>query len=249
MNVFNRIVIILDILILMTLVVVIMLSPVYVVDLATFNLELFREAVFDYRFYYVIGGGGVLLLILLILLWLEVRRPRHKMVRIRAKGRGNAQLGVESVMQSLEYRIDELPGVRKVEPSVVSRGRDARVILNLDTSPSVNIPMLTEQVVEMAHDILGGQLGLKVRGKVRVNIKHEPYPRGAMPSLGVADRPSVSTERPAPVSRPLAEPEPMPLQPSEQIEVRHVPISIEDETSGAQAEESKSEGEDVSSDW
>ncbi|MGC9361112.1 MAG: hypothetical protein ACP5G7_12220, partial [Anaerolineae bacterium] len=60
-------------------------------------------------------------------------------------------------------------------------GNSVKVQLDLDTSPSVNIGLLTDQIVDMVHDIVEGQLGLKIAGKVRVNVHHEPYPKGTMP--------------------------------------------------------------------
>jgi hypothetical protein len=128
------------------------------------------------------------LVILLVLLWLELRRPRRKTVRVKTQGGGNAHLDVQSVVQSLEYRIDELPGVRQVRPRILSHGRDIEVVLDLDTSPSVNIPTLTDQIVGLTNDIVEGQLGLKIRSRVRVNIRHEPYPRGTMPSTATVSK-------------------------------------------------------------
>jgi len=203
MNVFNRIVMILSILAWIALVVFVMLDPLTAIYFASDNLAYYEQALFDEQSFYIfIAGAGVLLLILLILLWLELRRPRHKTVRIRGKGRGTGELAIDSVVQSLRYRVDELLGVRKVVPRVSSRGRDVVVVLDLDTSPTVNIPVLTEQVVELCHDVVEGQLGLKVHGKVRVNITHEPYPRGARPRM------EEPTTRPVPVVSEVVTPEP-----------------------------------------
>jgi hypothetical protein len=185
MNVFNRVIVIVSILVWLAVAVVIMLLPVDAADLAVYYIGQFRQAVFGSLFYtYLMAVGGAKLLVLLILLWLEVRRPHSRTARIKIKGGGTARLEVGSVAQSLEYRIDELAGVRKVHPRIASRGRDVAVRIDLDTSPSVNIPVLTSQIIDMAHDIIEGQLGVKIHGKVEINVKHEPYPRGTMPSTG-----------------------------------------------------------------
>ena len=217
MNAFNRIVMILSILLWIALVVFTMLDPLSVIYFASDNLDYYEQAIFDEQSFYVfIAGSGVLLLVLLVLLWLEIRRRRYKTVRIRTKGRGTGELSIESVVQSLEYRVDELPGVRKVRPRVTSRGRDVGIALDLDTSPTVNIPVLTEQVVKLCEDVVEGHLGLKVHGRVRVSITHQPYPRGAMP---VAEQ--VGTERPrrpAIEERPRVAPtQPEPAQPENVI--------------------------------
>mgnify|MGYP001105900580 CR=1 FL=1 len=213
MNTFNRIVMALAILFLMVAVVGLVLSPLDAVSVARLGVDAFEQSLFVAESYNTfLIASGVALFLLLVLLVLELRRPRRRMVRIKTQGRGNAQLNVESVTQSLEYRVDELAGVRQVRTHVSSRGNDVDVALDLDTSPSVNIPALTEQVVALAHDIVEGQLGLKVHGQVRVNIKHEPYPRGAMPVRSAPEREAgprstpvepVSERAPEPTNRPV----------------------------------------------
>ena len=183
MKVFNRVVMTLAALILLAATVAVLIAPVPAVALIRSGLDAFEQAIYQDQFYMIFLAVGVVLAILwVVLFWLEVRRPRRKTVRIKTASDGVAQLGVESVAQSLEYRIDELAGVRKVNTQIRSRGRDVNVVVNLDTSPSVNIPVLTEEIVSMARDIVEGQLGVKIHGRVLVNVKHEPYPRGTMPS-------------------------------------------------------------------
>jgi hypothetical protein len=233
MNIFNRIVMILAILVLVLAVAFVLVRPLDAVDGIKAALAFFEQMMLDDQLYLLfLIGSSVVLLFLVILLTFEFRRPRHKTVRVivpTAVG-GNVQLDIASVAQNLEYRIDELPGVRQVVSRIVSHGRDIDVALDLDTSPTVNIPELTELVVKMCRDIAEGQLGLKVRGKVRVNIHHEPYPSGALPpaqTQPVASAPSPIVAapepfEPAPVAEsaePAAQPpateEPAPSAPSE----------------------------------
>ena len=216
MNVFNRIVMILSILAWIALVVFAMLDPMSVIWFARDNWAYWQESIADeVTFYYFVGGAGILLFVLLILLWLEIRHRRYKTVRIRGKGRGTGELSIDSVVQSLEYRVDELLGVRKVRPRVTSRGKDVVVALDLDTSPTVNIPLLTEQVVKLCQDVVEGHLGLILHVKVRVNITHEPYARDALPVTKPAAR---ERRRPAPVERVSLEPTPPePAQPENVI--------------------------------
>lgn len=182
MNVFNRIVMVILLLGLIALSVFLLVRPLQAIAWAKANLDLFGELVFDATFWQTFTIGTlVLIAILVILLWLEIRRRRRKTVRVRTRAKSDAQLAIDSVSHSLEYRIDELAGVRKVVPKVRSYGKSVGVQLDLDTSPSVNIGLLTDQIVDMVHDIVEGQLGLKIAGKVRVNVHHEPYPKGTMP--------------------------------------------------------------------
>ena len=198
MNIFNRIVMILAIVLALLVATYVMVDPYGSVMLARDGLDAFEQLIYQdhcYRFFLLVLGG--LDLLLLVLLWLELRRGRRRTAHIRTK-RGAAELGIQSVAQSLEYRIDELAGVRKVRPHIVSHGRDVGIRVDLDTSPSVNIPVLTEQIANLCHDIVEGQLGLRIHGKVQINVKHEPYPRGTMPPTApLGEQPIVTPPLPA----------------------------------------------------
>ena len=213
MNIFNRIVMVLAIIVALIVIAFIMIRPLQAVDLARLGLRYLEEGIFEEQFFYIfLAVTGGLELILLVLLWLELRRRRRKSVQVDIEGGGKAKLGTSSVAQSLEYRIDELPGVRKVKPKIKSRGKDVDVIIDLDTSPSVNIPVLSAKVVELCRDILEGQLGVKIHNKVQVNVRHEPYPRGTMPSTEPFGEEAVtevpSSEQKEKIEAEPAEPEP-----------------------------------------
>ena len=182
MNVFNRLVMVVSILAWLALAFFVMVDPLQTVELTNSCVTEFRQAIFDSQYYmYFLVALGIFEFLLFILLCLELRRPRKKTVRIKTKGGGTARLEIGSVAQSLEYRIDEMAGVRRVRPRITSRGRDVAVRIELNTSPSVNIPVLTAQITDLCRDIVEGQLGVKIHGKVQINVKHEPYPRGTMP--------------------------------------------------------------------
>jgi hypothetical protein len=261
MRIFNRIVMIIGILLLLFVALVLMIRPLEAIDWLRVWLDYFEESIFDANFFYIyLGVLAGLLLILLILLWLEIRRPRRKTVRIKTQGGGTAELGTQSVAQSLEYRIDELAGVRDVKTHIKSRGRDVEVDIDLDTSPSVNIPVLTDQVMDLTHEIVEKQLGVKIHGKVKLRVRHEPYPRGTMPSSGAmgdeavvpprrskpapAPEPPAEAESKKPEATPAAEREPQP-KPSAEPTV----VSLEDEGDEDQAEEQESDSQSSTSGW
>ncbi len=214
MNVFNRIVMVLLILGLLGLAALLLINPLSVLQTGADALSRAQDSVLfsdaNWNIYYMVGVG-VVALVLLILLILEVRRTRKKSVRIKTEGDGKARIGVESVTQSLAYRIDELPGVRDAKPRITSRGKDVSVAIDLHTSPTVNVPAVTGDIVKLAHEIIETQLGVKIHGQVEVNVAHEPFPRGTMAATGgkgggevkPAPEPLIPpVSRPAPVAPP-----------------------------------------------
>jgi len=236
MNTFNRIIMVLVIMVALVVVAFIMIRPLQAVDFAKLGLRYFEEGIFEEQFFYIfLAVTGGLELILLIFLWLELRRRRRQSVQVEIEGGGRAKLGTSSVAQSLEYRIDELAGVRKVKPRIKSRGKDLDVVIDLDTSPSVNIPVLSAKVVDLCRDILEGQLGVKIHKKVQVNVKHEPYPRGTMPSTEPFGEEAVTE---VPTSEQKQKEETKPTEPE--------PVFPEQEE---EEKESDEESPEISSDW
>ncbi|MBC7237893.1 MAG: hypothetical protein H5T69_18780, partial [Chloroflexi bacterium] len=105
MNVFNRIVMIIGILIWLFLILFLMIRPEDAISYLRSGLQLLEENAFDPDFFYIyLGILAALELILLILLWLEIRRTRRKTVRIKTQSGSSAELQIQSVAQSLEYR-------------------------------------------------------------------------------------------------------------------------------------------------
>lgn len=221
MKVFNRIVVVIGILVGLAGSLLVLLYPLQAAETVQAVVAQFQEALYDARFQTLfIVTMVVLIALLLFLLVLELRRGRRKSVRIRTEGPAKAVLGVDSIEQSLEYRIDELVGVRKVVPHVRSRGKDVEVAVDLDTSPSVNIPVLTDQVVNLCRDIVEGQLGVKLHGKIMINVHHEPYPRGTMPPTQPLPK---GAEAIATQPR-FVEPQPKPAQEREVVAVPKPPV-------------------------
>ena len=89
---------------------------------------------------------------------------------------GEAQITVESIEQRLAYNLDQLPDVIKVTSTITGRTRGVDVDLVLETSPEIDVPMKTEEILEVTREVIGERMGLKL-GKVQVKIKHAPYPK------------------------------------------------------------------------
>jgi len=183
MNVFNRLVIIVLLVLIIALTIIVAVVPKESLSLVASFFGWARDGVEYYRVHNwavfaagrVLIGGGIVLLCL-ILLWLELRRPRRKTVRVQKLAGGEAQITTDSIAQRLAYNIDQLPDVVKVTPQIYGRSRGVDVDLLLETSPEIDVPMKTEEVLQVTREILEERMGLKL-GKVQVKIKHAPFPK------------------------------------------------------------------------
>jgi hypothetical protein len=182
MNVFNRIIVILLLFAIIVLAAVYIIAPGESLRLVSVTTDWLHQGTVSYiqsdRLLFAGGRvliGGALIILCLILLWLEMRRPRRKSIRAQKVEGGEARITIESVEQRLAYNIDQLPDVIKVTPRVTGKSRGVDIDLVLETSPEVDIPMKTEEVLEVTREVIVERMGLKL-GKVQIKIKHAPYP-------------------------------------------------------------------------
>jgi hypothetical protein len=183
MNALNRLVIIILIFIIIILVAAIAIQPEASLRFGAAFFEWLRQSAAGYMatnwqlfaFGRVIIGGGLVLLCL-FLLWLELRRPRKKTIRVEKVAGGEAHITIDSISQRLAYNIDQLPDVIKVTPYITARGRGMDIELVLETTPDIDVPMKTEEVIQVTREVIVERMGLRL-GKVQAKIKHAPYPK------------------------------------------------------------------------
>lgn len=184
MNVFNRLIVILLLMLLMVIIAIVAIMPQQSLWVSSQFLAWLHQEAGNYinsgdKLLFAAGRvlvGGVIIFICLIGLWLELRRPRKKTIRVQKLAGGDAYITVDSIEQRLAYNIDQLPDVIKVIPHITGRTRGVDIDLVLETSPDIDVPMKTEEVLEVAREVVGERMGLRL-GKVQVRIKHAPYPK------------------------------------------------------------------------
>lgn len=176
MNVFNRVLVVLLLLGLIAVLVVGVVLPANCIAWLQ-AVAAGADAVLVVPGAYIhLGVTAALLVSCLVLLVLEMRQPRRLTVKVRQAGGGTVELGTESVTRSLEYNVGQIPGVAKVRPVVVSQGKSVRVALDLELSPEADLRGKTEEVIQLARELVEGKLGLKLSsGGLRVNVRQAPY--------------------------------------------------------------------------
>lgn len=184
MNIFNRVIMTLLFLALIVLTAVVAIAPAQSLDVTAKFFQWAYQNTTAYMqgsdwAYFAAGRviiGGAIVIISLLFIWLELRRPRRKTIRAQKMEGGEAHIAIDSIAQRLAYNIDKLPDVIKVSPRITDRSRGVDVDLVLETTPDIDIPMKTEEVLQVAREVIVDRMGLKL-GKVQVNVKHAPYPK------------------------------------------------------------------------
>jgi hypothetical protein len=118
------------------------------------------------------GLGSILLFG--TLLGAEILSGRRRGVRIRTPEGGLAEIETNSIGQRLEWHLDQLAEVVSVVPSVKSRGGSVDILLEVETAPDIDVPMKTDEVVNVTRDIVEQDMGLKI-GKLDVRVRYAPY--------------------------------------------------------------------------
>jgi hypothetical protein len=178
MNTFNRAMTILLFVTLMIVLPIVMILPDVVITLLQQFLSAVLLGMNSYYRVILILLGVISFIICGLVLYLEVRRPPRRRVKLQKITGGEVELAVESIALRLEYRLDQLADVVKVIPKIKPRRGSVDVELNLETAPDIDVPTKTEEVCQVARDVIEERMGLKLN-KIRVNIKHAPYPEAS----------------------------------------------------------------------
>ena len=184
MNWFNRIVIILLILSAMVIIPLILMFPGeaqawlrYVADVIQANVGWLNglQPAEQIGVKLILAAVSMAVFVVGVLfLALEVIRIRRSTVRLKD---GSGELMMSGITGHLSYYVDLLPDVLRVRPVVQSMGKSVRVTLNVETAPGVNVLEKSEEVRQTARQVIEGQLGLNVKGGIRVVIKPVSHPK------------------------------------------------------------------------
>jgi hypothetical protein len=181
-NVINRIIAVLVVIILWAAIVVLAAAPGQGLAWARQGLDWVEVSLFQLSamqpgwLYPLLRGAAIIVATLLALAWLmqELRRKQTPVVKMRLPSGGEAAVTADSISRRLAWYIDQLADVNNVTPTVRTRGNAVDIDLNLQTAPDVDVPMKTEEVVAVARDVIETQMGLQLN-KVKVHIEHAPF--------------------------------------------------------------------------
>jgi hypothetical protein len=115
-----------------------------------------------------IGG-----LIAVLFLFLELQRPASRRLKIQQVVGGEAEITADAIIHRLEQAILQIPDIIKVRPGIVAtkKGNIVDLFLEVETSPDVNVPQKTQEVLAAARAVTEEKIGLKV-GKIQVRLDH-----------------------------------------------------------------------------
>jgi len=200
MNVVNRVVVVVEVIVLMIVLTLTAILPHVVLIGAGRWLGWHGARLLASPMPWVRFGVGLLIAVVIncigaLLLGLELWPKSKRHIRVQQATGGIVILSNESVVQQLQYRLEPLPGVLRVKPSIQARQNKVQAVVAVDVAAGVNVPEMARQLLDIVQTVLTQELGLQVYGKPTVQIKVAPQPAGARPSAGT---PHAETNIPVP---------------------------------------------------
>jgi len=183
MNLLNRLITLLAVVIVWLLVVVLLASPGLGLAWAQQFLDWLASAISRVQallpaWLFTLARVGLIVaatVLAISFLWAELRRQRTPTVRVRLQSAGDAVVTTDSVARRLAWHVDQLADVVSATPTVTRKGSAVDIDIDLETAPEVEVPMKTEEVVTLTRHVIEDLMGLQLR-KVRVQIRHAPFP-------------------------------------------------------------------------
>jgi len=176
MNIFNRVVMVILLLLALAVSVVFTIIPIGLLDVLSNAITLLARSVQMARPVFVIIGIGFVLLWFLLLV-LELWRPPRRTVRVEKVSGGQAEMTVEAIAQRVVYRVDQLADVVSVKPRIRAGRGGVDIDLDLETTPDIDVPIKTEEVCGVVKDVIEERMGLRLN-RIRVKVRHAPYAEG-----------------------------------------------------------------------
>lgn len=181
MTKFNRIVAILLWLALLSVTCLFAIAPIFSINQAQLGLANLIDQIEIWRAQdpanFLIGQWAVAIAAVAIfglLLWLEVLALRRRGVRLRTAEGGSVEVETSSIGRRLEWHLDQLAEIITVVPVVRPKGGSVDIKLEIEAAPDIDVPMKTDEVVEVTRDIIEQDMGLKL-GKLDVHMRCAPF--------------------------------------------------------------------------
>jgi len=182
-NAFNRITMILIILLAFVVLTISLAAPFETLTVVKAIIDNTLRTLGRIRPEFILSFRGLLVLcailfdVLLVgLVILEVRGPARRTIRVHKVGGGIVAVTTEALVEQLQYHLDQLADVISVKVKVTPHGGSVDLNLDVRTGANVNVPEKAEQVLETARQVVEDKMGLKLARKPHVFIHAAPYP-------------------------------------------------------------------------
>ena len=115
-------------------------------------------------------------IVLILLVVAELRRPKRQSIRVAKAAGGEVQVSVASIADGLRYEIDQLSSVLRSRSKVSAKRGGILVEIDVETAAGIDVPAQAAHIVETARRVVEDRMGLKLARSPKVNLRAVPYP-------------------------------------------------------------------------
>jgi len=184
MNVLNRVLVVLAVLVALVVCVAVFVVPVpilqaageWLVDMAD-SLAALTGTAAVLRVVVGVLFAIAWIVICLLVLALELIPRRAKTVRVQRIDGGEVEVGLKTVEEHISYAVDQLPGILRVRSTVAANRGGVVVNVEVDTAGDDEVPDRANQVIELVRQVVEEKVGVKLAQPPRVRLHAQPAPK------------------------------------------------------------------------
>jgi uncharacterized alkaline shock family protein YloU len=175
MNTFNRVVLVLLLLLVMVLCSLILVVPMQSLEIIGQQAEALADLLSRVRPIARLPIGILLALIIdlvgILLIVLEVRRRESRSIKVEQASGGEVTLSVASIADQLKAELSHLPEVVQAKPKVSAKRKGVVVEVDARIEAEAGVPNKAERIVEVIRRTVEQKMGLKLARPPKVNVE------------------------------------------------------------------------------
>jgi hypothetical protein len=180
MNAFNRILVVLLLVMSIPVCTLIFVVPIPVLQTVG-ESALALATSLEQMDWFVRAPVGVLLALIsavvaIFMLVLEFRRPKAKSVRLQSVSGGQVEVSLKTITDRIAYDVDQLPGVLKTKPSASARKGGVVVEVDVNVAGDTDVPARAAQIVEVVRRAVEQRVGIKLAQPPKVKVQAATSP-------------------------------------------------------------------------
>jgi hypothetical protein len=175
MNTFNRVVLVILLILGMVLCSLALVLPMPTLRTIVLQADGLADFLSGIRPVVLLPIGIFLALIVdligILLIILEVRRPAAKSISVQQAAGGEVTLSIASIADQLKAEVGQLPEVLQAKPRVSAKRKGVVVELDAKIAAETGVPNKAERIVETVRRVVEQKMGLKLVRAPKVNIE------------------------------------------------------------------------------
>ena len=180
MNAFNRILVVLALVIAIPLCTLVFVVPIPVLETVGESLLALASSLNQME-WFVRAPVGVLLAVIslvicIFMLMMEFRRPKAKSVRLQSVSGGQVEVSLKTITDRITYDVDQLPGVLKTKPTAYAKKGGVAVEVDVNVAGDIDVPARAAQIVEVVRRAVEQRVGIKLAQPPKVKVQAATSP-------------------------------------------------------------------------